>query len=298
MGAGSLTRAAAELRTSQPTLSRELSAFEDELGFALFERRSKRLFATEQALQLYAAVQKSYQGIQQIAEVAQAILDNETSHISIACLPLFAETLLPRVCRRLIDDGAEGRVTFHAIDNAEMMRDLLALRYDLGVAEVGVAVRGMEVLERRIGQEVCILPAGHKLASLHVIRPADLTGEPFIGLPPSDPYRRRFDAVLSQAQLSNSTRIEANTAEAVCALVAQGVGIGFVNPISAWAWQGRGIHVREFSVSIPFVAGICRPIGRPKNRILEHVTRLVLEECEYFAQLVSEDLLIPPHGNA
>lgn len=264
-----------------------MAAFEQALGFPLFERRSKRLFATEQALQLHAAVQKSYQGINQIIEVAQAILDNETSHISIACLPLFSETLLPRVCRRLIEGGTEGRITFHAVDNAEMMRDLLALRYDLGVAEIGVAVNGMDVLECNIGQEVCILPAGHRLAALDVVRPEDLAGESFIGFPPNDLYRRRFDAVLSQVELSSSTRIETNTAEAVCSLVAQGVGVGLVNPISALAWQDRGIHIRKFSVSIPFTAGICRPIGRPKNRILEHVTRLILEECHHFAGIVS-----------
>lgn len=293
MAAGSLTRAATDLKTSQPTISRELASFEQELGFALFERRSKQLFATEQALQLHAAVRKSYQGLQQITEVARAILDNETSHISIACLPLFSETLLPRVCRRLVDEGVEGRITFHAIDNAEMMRDLLALRYDLGVTEVGVAVSGMEVLERNIGQEVCVLPRGHKLAALDVIQPADLTGEPFIGLPPDDQYRRRFDTILLQAQLSNSTRIETNTAEAVCALVAQGIGIGFVNPISAWAWQDRGIEIRRFSVSIPFVAGICRPVGRPNNRLLEQVTGFILEECERISKVVTADLRMP-----
>jgi len=279
MTSGSMTAAAAHLHTSQPTVSRELAAFERKLGFKLFERRARRLYATEQALQLHMAVKRSYEGIHHITEVARAILDNETSHINIACLPLFSETLLPRVCRRLVEEGSETRVTFHAIDNAEMMRDLLALRYELGVAEVGVAVDGMSIQECEMGDEVCVLPAGHRLTQLDTIRPADLRGEAFIGLPPDDQYRRRFDAILDETRLSKGTQIETNTAEAVCALVAQGIGIGFVNPISAWAWHDHGIEIRKFSVSIPFVVGICRPHGRPKNRLAEEVTKLILDEC-------------------
>lgn len=278
----SLTRAAEQLHTSQPTISRELAAFERKLGFKLFERRSRRLYATEQAIQLHAAVTRSYQGIHHITEVARAILDNETSHINIACLPLFSETLIPRVCRRLISERADVRITFHSLDNAEMMRELIALHYELGVVEIGVAVDGMDMTKCEIGDEVCIVPEGHRLARLDVIRPVDLRGEAFVGFPPDDRYRRRFDEILAHAGLSKTTRIETNTAEAVCALVQQGAGVGLVNPISAWAWRGRGIEARKFSVSIPFIAGICRPLGRPKNRLANHVTELLLDECMRF----------------
>ena len=278
----SLTSAAEQLHTSQPTVSRELAAFERKLGFRLFERRSRRLYATEQAIQLHAAVTRSYQGIHHITQVAQAILDNETFHINIACLPLFSETLLPRVCRRLVQERSDVRITFHSLDNAEMMRELMALHYELGVAEIGVAVDGMDMTECEIGDEVCIVPTGHRLAQLDVIRPADLSGESFVGFPPDDRYRRRFDQILGNAGLSKNTRIETNTAEAVCALVQQGAGVGLVNPISAWAWRGRGIEVRKFSVSIPFIAGICRPMGRPKNRLADQVTELLVDECVKF----------------
>jgi len=279
MTAGSLTSAAEHLRTSQPTVSRELAAFERQLGFKLFERRSRRVYATEQAVQFYAAVKRSYVGIDHLAQVAQAILDNVTSHIQIACLPLFSETVMPRVCCRLISDGPSARLTFHSIDNAELMRELMALHYELGVVEVGVAVDGMHMQQCEIGDEVCIVPAGHPLARLDVIRPVDLRGECLVTFPPDDRYRRRFDRIFADAGLSNNIRVETNTAGSVCALVEQGVGVGLINPISARAWRNRGIEVRKFSVSIPFIVGVCQPLGRPRSRLAERVTELVLEEC-------------------
>ncbi|MDQ7250660.1 LysR substrate-binding domain-containing protein [Dongia sedimenti] len=282
MTAGSLTGAAEQLRTSQPTVSRELAAFERQLGFKLFERRARRVFATEQALQLYAEVKRSYVGLDHLIQIAQTIFDNVTSHIQIACLPLFSETMMPRVCSRLIAGGSNARLTFHSLDNAELMRELLALHYELGIVEIGVAVDGLQIDHCEIGNEVCIVPAEHPLAGLEVIRPDDLRGQSLITFPPDDRYRRRFDRIFSDIGLSNSVRIETNTAGSVCALVEAGLGVGLVNPISAWAWRDRRIVIRPFSIPIPFIVGVCQSLGRPSSKLAGHVTALVLEECATF----------------
>ncbi|MHC2357623.1 DNA-binding transcriptional LysR family regulator [Sinorhizobium meliloti] len=279
MTSGSLTEAAEHLRTSQPTVSRELAALERLLGFKLFERRSRRIYATEQAVQFHAAVKRSYMGIEQLAKIAESILDNATSHIQIACLPLFSESLMPGVCRRLIADGTNARLRYHSVDNAELMRELLALQYELGVVEVGVAVDGVQMQRYEMGDEVCIVPVDHPLARRDVIHPADLRGESIVTFPQGDRYRRRFDHIFADVGLSDNVRIETNTAGSVCALVEQGVGVGLINPISAKTWLGRGIAVRPFSVSIPFVVGICRPLALPASRLADRVTELLLEEC-------------------
>ncbi|MGY3146466.1 DNA-binding transcriptional LysR family regulator [Bradyrhizobium sp. USDA 3397] len=280
MAAGSLTCAAEQLQTSQPTVSRELASLERKLGFKLFERRSRRIFATEQAVQFYAEVTRSYASIDHLSQVAQAILDSTSSHIQIACLPLFSETLMPRVCSSLMNDGTRARVTYHSLDNAELMRELLSLRYELGVVEVGVAVDGVHMRQFKIGDEVCILRSVSPLARLDVIHPIDLRNECLVTYPQGDRYRRRFDDVFAEVGLSNNIRVETNTAGSVCALVEQGVGVGLVNPITALQWHGRGIAVRRLSTSIPFVVGICRPLGRPESSLAARVTQLLLDECK------------------
>ncbi len=291
MTSGSLTEAAQQLRTSQPTVSRELAALEQLLGFKLFERRSRRIYATEQAVQFHAAVKRSYLGINQLAKVAQTILDNTTSHIQIACLPLFSESLMPRVCKRLIADCTNARLTYHSIDNAELMRELLAHQYELGLVEVGVAMDGVHMQQYEMGDEVCIVPADHPLARLDVIQPSDLRGESLVTFPEGDRYRRRFDQIFADTGLSNNIRIETNTAGSVCALVEQGIGVGLINPISARTWLGRGIAVRRFSVSIPFIVGICRPLGLPGSMLAERVTQLLLDEC----RSLRNELAFYPH---
>jgi len=65
-------------------------------------------------------------------------------------------------------------------------------------------------------------------------------------------------------------------------LVEAGLGVGLVNPISAWAWRDRRIVIRPFSISIPFIVGVCQSLGRPGSKLADHVTALVLNECASF----------------
>lgn len=283
MTTGSLTKAAELMRTSQPTLSRELATLERLLGFKLFERRSRRLFATEKALTFHDEVKRSYFGLQQLVQAAEAIRDNTELSLQIGCLPLFSRTLVPRVCRRIFAMEPSCRLGFHPLGHALLMRELLALRYELGVVEVGVAVDGMEVEEVVVGEEVCVLPADHPLGRRNIIRPGDLDGEALISYPSSDPYRARFQGLFTDPGSQRKIRVETPMADAICALVQEGVGVALVNPLSARAYQGRGVIVRPLSVSIPFVVGICRPLGRPLGALAARVASLLVDECRLMA---------------
>ena len=62
MIAGSVTRAAELLHTSQPTVSRELARMEHSIGFPLFESASAACGPLCSALALYDEVRQSYAG--------------------------------------------------------------------------------------------------------------------------------------------------------------------------------------------------------------------------------------------
>jgi DNA-binding transcriptional LysR family regulator len=279
MTTGSMTQAAAMLRTSQPTVSRELKELERLLGFSLFERRERRLFATEQALSFHAEVKRSFLGLEHLAQAAQAIKGNTTDGIQVACLPLFAQTLMPRVCERFLDQEPAARLSVEVVDQSILLRELLALRYQFGVVEAGVAVEGTTLQDVPMGEEVVVLPAGHRLCGRRQIRPSDLAGENFISFAAEDLYRRRFDKIFEQAGIVRLLRMETTTAEAVCALVERGIGVSIVNPITAYAYRGRGVEIRRLSIAIPFVVGLCRPLGHRPSKLGERFAACVLDEC-------------------
>lgn len=280
MTSSSATQAAVLLRTSQPTISRELKQFERLLGFKLFEREGRRLLATQQAVMLHAEVKRSFSGLEQLARAAQLIKENVTAHVQIACLPLFAQTLMPKICSRFLDQERSARVTFNSMDQSMLLKELLNLRYEFGLIENGVAIGGMSIQEIPMGDEVCVLPEGHPLCNRQVVEPKDFEDECFVSLASDDLYRQRYDRVFNQAAVVRRLRIETTTAEAVCALVKNRIGVSLVNPITARAYRGQGIEVRPFSISIPFVIGIIRPLSRLLSPVGEKLARCVLEECQ------------------
>ena len=93
MTTGNLTEAARMLHTSQPTVSRELARFEKVLGLQLFERTRGRLQPTVQGLRLFEEVQRSWYGLDRIVSAAESLREFRQGELSIACLPVFSQSV-------------------------------------------------------------------------------------------------------------------------------------------------------------------------------------------------------------
>ena len=70
---GSLTRAAALLFTSQPAISAQVKALEEELGVTLFERSSKGMTLTAKGRQLYTHANATLAAAAQLKDEAQSL---------------------------------------------------------------------------------------------------------------------------------------------------------------------------------------------------------------------------------
>ncbi|KTT27999.1 LysR family transcriptional regulator [Pseudomonas rhizoryzae] len=90
------TRAAAELHLTHGAVSRAVRGLEDDLGLALFERRSRRVFLTDAGRQLAQAVQQGLEVIREAVSELRAQARQQRQWV-LSCEPtLLMRWLIPR----------------------------------------------------------------------------------------------------------------------------------------------------------------------------------------------------------
>ncbi|MGD8107971.1 LysR family transcriptional regulator [Pantoea sp. FN0302] len=282
MTSGNLTAAAELLHTSQPTVSRELARFEKLTGLSLFERVRGRLQPTVQGLRLFEEVQRSWYGLDRIISAAEGLRQFRQGELSIACLPVFSQSLLPPLCQPFLQRYPDLSLNIIPQESPLLEEWLSAQRHDLGLTETHVTPAGTERIELLTLNEVCVLPADHPLASRKQLTPQDFAGESYISLSRSDSYRQLLDALFHEQNVQRRMVMETHSAASVCAMVRAGIGISVVNPLTALDYAASGIAIRRFSVEVPFTVSLIRPLHRPASALVSAFSQHLQHETAQF----------------
>ncbi|MBX8570521.1 LysR family transcriptional regulator [Pseudomonas cichorii] len=280
MQSGSVTGAARVLFTSQPTVSRELARFEQVCGFRLFDREGGRLLPTAQALMLMQEVERCYVGMERIERYVKSIRNFEHGRLSLTCLPLFSQTLLPRVCQRFYQSHAGVSVSIVAQESPLLEESLVTQQHDLGLTEVEQVPRGTRGELLFSADLVCVLSPDHPLAAKTTLSLEDFHQIDFINLASLDIYRQTLDEYFRQAQVNRRTVIETGNAASVCAMVRQGLGVAIINPLTAWAEAGHNLIIRPLSLSVPYRVMLIQPNHRPASASVEVFCEVLREEAK------------------
>ena len=288
MTAGSVTEAAHLLHSSQPTISRELARMEHLLGYALFERLRGRLKPTARALALFDEVQRSYQGLDRVASRAAQLGRAEAAELTVLCLPALSHALLPGACSAFFQQHGDAKLSITPQESPLLEEWMSAQRFDLALSEQSQPAAGTSLIPLLALDEVCVLPAGHPLLRKKVLKPADFEGRGFISLSVEDPYRAQLDAVFDANGVTRRQRVETHSAVAVCAMVQQGLGLAIVNPLTALACAGPGLHLRRFATSVPFRVGVLLPQYRPAQPLAQALIECLREEARRIAGALAD----------
>jgi DNA-binding transcriptional LysR family regulator len=225
---GSFSRAAEKLFIAQPPLSTQVRQLEEEVGAPLLVRHPRGVRLTT-AGQVFLVEAK-----QVLASVERAkLLAAQKEHgglIRIAFVPSAANTILPRLLKRLRDARPQAEVDVAEMITSDQVDALRTGRIDVGLAR---AIPGASIALRQfgLGDPFCLaVPRGHPLAGATPIELRRAADAVFVGftryLGPAF-----FDQVISlctDAGFSPRIRYEASTVYGVLALVGAGLGVAVV----------------------------------------------------------------------
>lgn len=250
---GTATGAASVLNTSQPSVSRSIRQMEDATGLRLFERTKAGLVPTAAALELSKTIEDAYLGMGTIRRAAEAIRKRETKLIRVACLPALSHGFLAGAVKAFIQRHPSVSVSIQSLLSRDLHEAVHRRLIDIGIAAYEVDDPKLSVNRFTTINEVVLLKTSHRLARKPRLTPQDLKDEPLILLSKFDPYRTRLENVLDAEDVRPARLIEVETSAGACALVAEGLGITLVNPVTALEFMHLGLAMRPFTFDLPFV---------------------------------------------
>jgi DNA-binding transcriptional LysR family regulator len=130
--AGSFTEAARRLHMSQPALSRQIGALEEQVGAKLFHRHARGLAMTHEGEQLRAASHDMQERLERARDAIDASRDRPTGEIRVTTTVSFGSTWLARQLGDFLDQYPDINVQLvladHDVDLAKREADV-AIRF-------------------------------------------------------------------------------------------------------------------------------------------------------------------------
>ena len=265
MLAGSVVGAARLLNLSQPGISRTIGLLELRLGYALFERRGRRLVPTPEAEALYREIEQVYSGIERISQVAQDIRFQRAGALRVATLPALAQWLVPNAIARFLGSRPKVTVFVQSLPSRQIAELVSTRQFDVGVVELPLSHPAIEVEAIEPVLSMAVLPAAHRLSGKRQISLRDLEGERMILLSQHSYVRYQIDDAFSAAGVAPEVVVETPSSSIACAMVAAGAGITLVSKWTAEPFAGPDIVVRPVKESLASRYAIIFPKSRART---------------------------------
>lgn len=146
---------------------------------------------------------------------------------------------------------------------------------DIGIASQAALVAGLESHRFRPDRLVLVAPAGHELARRRRTRFAELLALDFVGLPRGTALDGHLAMQAARLGRLLKLRVRASNPDAVCAMVAAGVGVAIV-PETTARRQRRGLPLAIVGIAEPWANRelmLClsdsRRLSRPAKRLFD-----------------------------
>lgn len=226
------TRAAESLHLSQPTVSQQVQALEEEMSVRLFDRTSKSVDLTPAGHALYA---RTGALLQQFAELKRAVLEAAgavSGTLVLGASLTIGEYLLPRAIALFGQEYPLVEVKLHIQNTEQIVHRLMEGSFDLGLVEGPLDVPEL-VQETFLEDELLVIaPVNHPWREKPLITPADLKAERLILREPGSGTRQYMEEYLRAAGIKPGD-LQATTVlsgmESIKGAVEAGMGISVLS---------------------------------------------------------------------
>jgi DNA-binding transcriptional LysR family regulator len=227
----SFREAAEELLLTQPAVTLQVKALEEELSIRLFDRSGNRIVPTEAGRRLLKHAKKLAQLTEEAERDIAALRGEVYGELHIGASTTIAQYFLPRLIGEFGKLHPRTSVSVVSANTTKVADALLNGNIALGLVEGPVLRRGIKVEPFLADDIVLAVPAQHEWAG-QIIPKDQLTKEPQIFREEGSGTRRVVEAALRRSKIPLKKlhiAMELDSTEAIKEVIEAGLGVGFVS---------------------------------------------------------------------
>ncbi len=225
---GSLTRGAARVHLAASSASHRLSQLEAALGVPLFSRHARGLTPTPAGESLLRHARQVFAQLEQMHADLAPYASGLNSQVTVFANTNAINCFLPEDLGDFLREQPRIRVSLEEQPSPAIIQAVAAGQVEIGVVAAAGKPAGLETLPYRRDRLVLVVPAAHPLAARGAVDFAEVLGEPFVCLHAGSAIHTFMMNAAAQLGGSLDVRIQVRSFNAVCRMVAAGVGIGMV----------------------------------------------------------------------
>lgn len=236
----SFSRAAEKLFRTQPAISAQIRALEEDVGARLFDRTGGRVTLTVGGKIFLQYAEESLQARRNIIRAVAEVARTPRGELVVSANEASCLYILPQVFAQFKRKYPRVSVSIARNERSRTVEAVLAQEVDFGVVAQPINDPRLTVVPVHQDEMVVITPVGHPLAAKRSTPLAQVAAFPLI-LPKQGRTRDAIDLLFSRRQLKPEISMELESNELIKRFAAAGVGVGFLARSNAVAELAAGL---------------------------------------------------------
>ncbi len=231
----SFRKAAEELYLTQPAVSLQIKALEEEIGVQLFDRTGTRIALTEAGKVLLDYARQASALLAEAEHQIAALSGEHAGKLALGASTTIAQYVLPRLLGEFHREHPRVQPTLISGNTEEIVEAVIRQKIALGFIEGPARSRDVKTEPFLEDEMVLIAPAAHEWAERKSIPASELAAAPLLMRERGSGSRQVIEIALERQGAKRSslqTGMELDSTEAIKSAVEAGLGVGFV---SRWA---------------------------------------------------------------
>ena len=231
-GVLNFTRAAEILHMTQPAVTHQIRQLEADFNTRLFDRVNNKISLTPAGIQVLDYASRILSLYDDMHESVKELTGDRSGLLTLGASTTIAEYMLPDLLGGFRREFPDVQVRLRVANTDAIVALVADSSIDLGIVEGEVQKQHLLVEDCQQDELVVIVPNDHPLATKADIKPADLTGYPFVQREDGSGTRSVIAAYLLQHGLHEDQLqhpFELGSTEAIKGAVQAGMGISIVS---------------------------------------------------------------------